>query len=164
MRPTSCPAGSVIERNRRLVLERFPYSIIFTYDDAEVRIVAFAHGGESPGIGASSERNAGSATGLLQRARLASSCIEHAPGKQRRPRNLVPPAGQHIDPSRTPAASTTAAANAVAKSLHDAPSALALRKSSASERSASLPVHAWSTRDPVGSREALELCGADFET
>ena len=34
---------------RRLVLERFPYSIIFTYDDAEVRIVAFAHGRRKPG-------------------------------------------------------------------------------------------------------------------
>lgn len=34
---------------RRLVLERFPYMIIFKYDDAEVLIVAFAHGRRKPG-------------------------------------------------------------------------------------------------------------------
>jgi hypothetical protein len=48
--------------------------------------------------------------------------------------------------SRTPAASTTAAVNAVAKSPHSAPSARDLRNSSASARSASAPVHARSTR------------------
>ena len=40
----------VVDREyRRLVLERFPYIIVFTYDEVEVRIVAFAHGRRKPG-------------------------------------------------------------------------------------------------------------------
>lgn len=34
---------------RRFVLDRFPYLIIFAYDDEEVRIVAFAHARRRPG-------------------------------------------------------------------------------------------------------------------
>lgn len=47
--PQQLPSWVGDREYRRLVLERFPYSIIFTYDDAEVRIVAFAHGRRKPG-------------------------------------------------------------------------------------------------------------------
>ena len=47
--PHQLPSWGVDREYRRLVLERFPYSIIFTYDDAEVHIVAFAHARRKPG-------------------------------------------------------------------------------------------------------------------
>ena len=47
--PHQLPSWVDDRQYRRLVLERFPYSIIFTYDEAEVRIVAFAHGRRKPG-------------------------------------------------------------------------------------------------------------------
>jgi hypothetical protein len=33
----------------RLMLDRFPYAVLFTYDDAEVVIVGFAHCRRKPG-------------------------------------------------------------------------------------------------------------------
>jgi len=47
--PHQLPSWVGDREYRRLVLAHFPYSIIFTYDDAEVRIVAFAHARRKPG-------------------------------------------------------------------------------------------------------------------
>lgn len=95
--PDQLPSWVGDRQYRRLVLERFPTASSSRSTTPKCASLPLHTGDESPGIGTPSRRNAGSATGLLQRARFAAGGIEHARGEFGCSRDPVLPSRQNLD-------------------------------------------------------------------